>query len=200
MSKVRYMISDAAKLVDVEAHVLRYWEEELELDILRNEMGHRYYTEENIKQFKKIKDLKEQGFQLKAIKMLITESELSVPMENSKPESSSGVSTGQSEKMKQFQAMMNSMIAKALKENSQQLSEEVGQHVSTQVIKEMDYLLRVQDEQEEKRFQKLNQALHMGKGEKIKGQEITSNIPDGKKKKKLGFFRKEGKVKEEAIS
>ena len=29
MGEVRYMISDAAKLVDVEAHVLRYWEEEL---------------------------------------------------------------------------------------------------------------------------------------------------------------------------
>ena len=49
MSDVRYMISDAAKLVDVEAHVLRYWEEELDLPIGRNEMGHRYYTEENIK-------------------------------------------------------------------------------------------------------------------------------------------------------
>ena len=31
MDTRRYMISDAAKMVDVEAHVLRYWEEELEL-------------------------------------------------------------------------------------------------------------------------------------------------------------------------
>ena len=51
MDKLRYMISDAASLVNVEAHVLRYWEEELELDIPRNEMGHRYYTKENIQQF-----------------------------------------------------------------------------------------------------------------------------------------------------
>ena len=51
MEKVRYMISDAAGLVNVEAHVLRYWEEELELDIPRNELGHRYYTKENIEQF-----------------------------------------------------------------------------------------------------------------------------------------------------
>ena len=29
MSETRYMISDASRLVDVEAHVLRYWEEEL---------------------------------------------------------------------------------------------------------------------------------------------------------------------------
>ena len=38
MSETRYMISDASKLVDVEAHVLRYWEEELDLPIGRNEM------------------------------------------------------------------------------------------------------------------------------------------------------------------
>ena len=30
------MISDAAKEVDVESHVLRYWEEELKLPIKRN--------------------------------------------------------------------------------------------------------------------------------------------------------------------
>ena len=44
----RYMISDAAKKVSVEAHVLRYWEEELEITIARNEMGHRYYTDKDI--------------------------------------------------------------------------------------------------------------------------------------------------------
>ena len=51
MEKVRYMISDAAALAGVETHVLRYWEEELDLTIPRNEMGHRYYTRENIEEF-----------------------------------------------------------------------------------------------------------------------------------------------------
>lgn len=71
MEKVRYMISDAANLVHVEAHVLRYWEEELELTVPRNEMGHRYYTRENIQEFQRIKDLKEKGYQLKAIRMIL---------------------------------------------------------------------------------------------------------------------------------
>ena len=75
MESKRYMISDAAKIVDVESHVLRYWEDELELPIERNEMGHRCYTEDNIRMFHHIKDLKEQGFQLKAIKVLIPEME-----------------------------------------------------------------------------------------------------------------------------
>ena len=39
MDEVHYLISDASKKVDVEAHVLRYWEEELELTIPRNESG-----------------------------------------------------------------------------------------------------------------------------------------------------------------
>lgn len=71
MEETRYMISDAAKKVNVEAHVLRYWEEELELSIPRNEMGHRYYTEEYIRLFRQICQLKENGYQLKAIKMLL---------------------------------------------------------------------------------------------------------------------------------
>lgn len=73
--ETRYMISDAAKQVEVEAHVLRYWEEELELPIARTELGHRYYTEENIRIFQNIKELKERGFQLKAIKLLLPEIE-----------------------------------------------------------------------------------------------------------------------------
>lgn len=67
----RYSISDAARQVGVEAHVLRYWEEELKFEIPRNSQGHRYYREMDINLLKRIKDLKEQGFQLRAIKMLM---------------------------------------------------------------------------------------------------------------------------------
>ena len=69
--KTVYYISEAAKKVQVESHVLRYWEEELELPIMRNEMGHRCYTEQNIRQLKEIKELKEQGLQLKAIRTIL---------------------------------------------------------------------------------------------------------------------------------
>lgn len=71
MEEQRYLISDAARIVEVEAHVLRYWEEELELSIGRTELGHRYYTRENIETFQKVKDLKEKGLQLKAIKTIL---------------------------------------------------------------------------------------------------------------------------------
>ena len=38
MNDTRYMISETAKITQVEPHVLRYWEEELGLAIKRNEM------------------------------------------------------------------------------------------------------------------------------------------------------------------
>ena len=69
MGDVHYMISEAAKHVGVESHVLRYWEEELDLPIGRTEMGHRHYTEEDIQLC--IKELKEQGLLLKEIKQLL---------------------------------------------------------------------------------------------------------------------------------
>ncbi|WP_304682204.1 helix-turn-helix domain-containing protein [Lactobacillus taiwanensis] len=79
-------ISDAAKEVKVESHVLRYWEEELHLPIKRNELGHRYYTEEDVERFKQIKGMKERGLQLKAIKMILKDGKLDVlpsaPMED----------------------------------------------------------------------------------------------------------------------
>lgn len=69
--KTVYYISEAAKKVQVESHVLRYWEEELKLPIKRNEMGHRYYTEQDVRQLQEIKQLKEQGLQLKAIRTVL---------------------------------------------------------------------------------------------------------------------------------
>lgn len=62
------MIKDAAKNLGVESHVLRYWEEELGLEIKRNSMGHRYYDDRDIRMFQEVKDLRDRGFSLKDIK------------------------------------------------------------------------------------------------------------------------------------
>lgn len=82
MSETRYIISDAAKIINVEPHVLRYWEEELGMDIPRNEMGHRYYTDKEVRLFSQVRDLKEKGFQLKAIKMILSTMSEDMPAGN----------------------------------------------------------------------------------------------------------------------
>ena len=68
MKENKYTISEAARLLSVENHVLRYWEEELELNIPRNELGHRYYREEEIQLLHCIKELKEERISAKSSK------------------------------------------------------------------------------------------------------------------------------------
>ena len=67
MAEKRYSISQAGRLVGVENHVLRYWEDELHLEIPRDRKNQRYYTKLHIEMFQKINELKEKGYQLKAI-------------------------------------------------------------------------------------------------------------------------------------
>lgn len=68
--EVTYTISQAAKLVGVESYVLRFWEEELLLDIGRNAKGYRAYTKENIALLLRIKELKK-DYQLKDIRHML---------------------------------------------------------------------------------------------------------------------------------
>lgn len=67
----RYTVRQAMEMTGVKAYVLRYWEDELELKIHRNELGHRYYTGYDIQLFLNIKELKNRGLQLRAIRDLI---------------------------------------------------------------------------------------------------------------------------------
>lgn len=165
MEKVRYIISDAAQMIDVESHVLRYWEEELELKVPRNELGHRYYTKENIEQFQKIKELKEKGYQLKAIKMLLQgEEPLSLPetaeeLPEIKVHTMPKVTNNAEEKMEQFQNLMTGIVKKAIEENNQALGISVGEQVGEKVLKEMNYLMREQDEAAEERYRRLDEAI-----------------------------------------
>ena len=68
-----YTIKEAAKKVHVEAHALRYWEEELGLSISRNDQGYRQYSEEDMELLERIRQWKEQGMQLKAIRLMLSE-------------------------------------------------------------------------------------------------------------------------------
>lgn len=67
MSEPVYLISEAVKLTETKAHVLRYWEEELMLPISRNQNGHRTYTGQDIQVFLGIRELKKKGYSLKEI-------------------------------------------------------------------------------------------------------------------------------------
>jgi len=179
--------------VHVETHVLRYWEEELDLTIPRNEMGHRYYTRDNIKEFQRIKDLKDQGYQLKAIRMILHNGELEpfrlqessqqetvtrtqINVQESKVKSIDNVqeqlpvhrqvqtvepvsSLTPEERMCQFRELMSDIVGQAIAQNNEELSQTIGKDVQELVLKEMNYLMREQDNAQEERYRKLDAAI-----------------------------------------
>ena len=136
-----YLISDASKKVQVESHVLRYWEEELQLPVKRNEMGHRYYTEEDILEFQEIKKLKEQGLRLKAIRMVLKEGKI-IPLEENRTHV-----VDMEDKAERLQYLIKKMIGDVMEECNEKLLQELSQNM----VKELDYQFRLQEEREEQR-------------------------------------------------
>lgn len=166
------LISDAAKEVKVESHVLRYWEEELHLPIKRNDLGHRYYTKEDVECFKQIKNMKERGLQLKAIKMILKNGKLDVilpedekiapkkPKENQEQwyqedlpidivetRETGIVQESKEDKAKRLQWLLQQLIRETLQENNKELCKDIKESV----VKELDYQFRTQEEKEEER-------------------------------------------------
>mgnify|MGYP000910530642 CR=1 FL=1 len=197
MHEVRYMISEASKLIDVEQHTLRYWEEELELNISRNEMGHRYYKNEDIELLKAIKVLKEKGYQLRAIKMLIPtilKNNYS-DLDNINPlrercdkqefeELPDNQAFASVDKLEQFNKIMKNLVTEALDNNNGILAEVINEEVTNSVIKEMDYLLRIKEEREEERFKRFDRTIR----EVQNAREQAAATKAFKKKKKYKFF------------
>ncbi len=164
-----YLISDAAKQVQVETHVLRYWEEELGLPIKRNKLGHRYYTGSDVEFFKEVKKMKDTGLQLKAIRMYMKDGKIIpidgqnmavnslqaeetkiVPIHTENPvnaviEDTEEVS--REEKSLRLQYLLKQFIKEAVQDSNQELYNQMRDTI----MKELDYQFRTQEEREDKR-------------------------------------------------
>lgn len=179
MGEVRYMISEAAKKVHVESHVLRYWEEELNLKIGRTEMGHRYYTEDDIQLFCCIKKLKNEGMLLKDLKPLIpklqeTRSRLAAPpapkpsepvQKEEEDTQLSAVSTSLTPapaevipvtQLEQVRGLIGDVLTEVVTTNNTALEQSISKKVTNDVIREMDFLFQAKERQEEEHYRKLD--------------------------------------------
>ena len=229
MKERRYMISDASKRLEVEPHVLRYWEEELKMEISRDDMGRRCYSEQDIRVLECVKELKQNGFQLKAIKLMMTdldfssehgikeilgkkdewnekaEQEEEVVIKKSKNtkkvqeknkeliaivEPKDLVESVEDGRMDQFQMVMNKIIANALLTNNEILGQAISDHVTERVLKEMDYQFRVQEEQEEQRFKKLDETIRNRQQARLEAAATLEPSKKKMKKKRQRFFLK----------
>ena len=222
MSEDLYLISDAARQVDAPAHVLRYWEDELGMEIPRNEMGHRYYTDLHVRLFRQVKELKERGYQLKVIKTalarsLATGGQVMIPSdvleedvvealkecakkEESRMEKMDNKERTEmitKERAEQFRSLMVQMIGQAIEENNEKLSQDISRMVNEKLVKELDYLMRVADERDEERFRQLDETIRMyQRDSKGKAEAAATKVPflPLKWNKKRRFGRNANKI------
>lgn len=213
MKQETLLISEAAKQVQVESHVLRYWEEELGLPIKRNDMGHRYYTMEDVNQFKEIKLLKEQGLQLRAIKNIL-QKEHAGEYGTDKPAEGTAFSAeaasaeekamdyiigrkqkyivslseeaSREEKANRLQYLLQHMMVETVKNANRELCTEIRESI----LKELDYQFRAREEREEEHWKK--EEEHYRKVDEMLRQhhKIKEKPPKPKRERKKGKFLK----------
>lgn len=167
----RYTITEAANILGVHAHTLRYWEEELQLEIPRNEMGHRMYETKQMDTFQMVKNLKEKGYQLSAIRMKVlalteemegkadtdgsvNQEEVEITLKDTEK-----CSALREEKMQQFQKLMSELIKSAILENKDEIGREIGKELSIPIMKEMNFLARELEDKQEERYRKLDETI-----------------------------------------
>ena len=185
MEQIQYTISDTAKLLQVETHVLRYWEDELGLSIPRNKMGHRVYHQKQIELLRQIIQWKEDGLSLKEISARIPPANTNNGQVIPYPSSNSVVSAD--DKMQQFKAILGRIVSEAIRENSQELTSDIASNVSEHVNKELDFLFREKEEADEKRYRELDETIRTYQRAR---QEAAATQANENKPKNRHFFGK----------
>lgn len=195
MDKVHYIISDAAKELHVEAHVLRYWEEELSLKIPRNKMGHRIYGPKEMDLFRQIMQWKEEGLSLKEIQFKCNPSATTSVRDNLQVIQYPGEAAGMAdahvsneEKMIQFKQILGRIVTDAIRDNSDELTADIASNVSDHVNKELDYLFREKEEADEQRFRQLDETIR--NFQQARHEAAAAQITEVKKRNRRRFKRK----------
>lgn len=155
MAEKQYFISEVSKIVGVEPHVLRYWEEELQLKIQRNTQGKRCYTEQDVDLLSRIKYWKDKGMQLKAVKEVLEadiKKELSLKKEDDFKENTDeninedlyelSVVEKPEDPMQRLEQILDLMIGRALERNNEKLVREF----CDAIIQELEEKLEVRIE------------------------------------------------------
>lgn len=213
MENKAYTIKEASELLELESHTLRYYEDELELQIPRNAIGHRYYREYDMKVFQHIIGLKEQGLQLKAIRNAIRgsynptgegdweeEGETYLQAITSLETTSKGTLGGgfditdiNNTKVEQFRLMMKETFIQAIDENQDELKSELNYHIKYKIEEDMKEEIQkieeIYEEKDKERYRKLDEAMR--EMQKIRSEIV--DLTDQKKEKKSLFGKLFGK-------
>lgn len=203
-----YSIKEAAEELALENHTLRYYEDELDLSIPRNSIGHRYYREYDMKIFRDIIVLKEQGLQLKAIKGAIqcyydpiggddwdegSETYMQATATLEAPQLD--ITDTSNTKVEQFRLMMKQTFVQAIYENEEELKSELNHHIKYKIEEDMkeeiEKIENIYEEKDKERYKKLDETMREMQKIRVELKDMTEQ----KKARKSLFGKLFGKRK-----
>ena len=122
-----YFISEVSRMVGVEPHVLRYWEEELNLNIARNSQGKKYW--------------KDKGMQLKAVQEVLDHGNVlpggeteTISGEEIPGEAYSIVTVEpHSDSRQKFEQILDEIVGQALERNNEKLLHQICDALSQEL-------------------------------------------------------------------
>lgn len=154
MEEKKYTIKDISKMIDIKEPTIRKYENDFNLKIPRNEIGHRYYTESEVKVYQQIKAMKDKGAGTEIIKNIL---EKSVDAIDQKEQALELVTidrlTGA-----ELKEMMLNQFADILAERDAQIQQQYEKRID-QLEKKMEYELERQRETIQEQITSENEKL-----------------------------------------
>lgn len=212
MRNETFTIKEVGELLDIEQYVLRYYEKELKLNILRNTQGHRMYSMEDVELLKHIKELREQGLELKAIKNIVAnleqegmESLAQITATTGKvaniqivKDASIDIASKDDVKVSQFATLMKEMLKEALVEYNEdtkaQIKDEISEEIKDELSEEVNIMVNkkfmelevAQKQKDEEYYKKLDETMR----EMQKMKRELAEIDELPSKTKISFWKK----------
>lgn len=163
--KERYTITELSEMLQLTDHALRFYEKEFELTVPKDERGRRYYTADLANTMYKIKVMRSEGLEIKAIKKILQD-ESAFVMPDAAPDTAPSALTIPDSKEYEALQLIFSEVGKQL---SKELSFEIDsarEHLSREITKSklelgacVENSMRRLESKMEKHYQEVDKAL-----------------------------------------
>lgn len=160
----KYTITELSEFLGIAESTIRKYEKDYNIKIPRNKLGHRYYTEPEIKLYKQILAMKKRGANIHQIRELLSKS---VDADNQKKVSI--------EKVK-----VDTLTVKELKET-------MGDYIAEMIIQKEEELAQRYESKLEETKEEIRKSIR--EDIKSENQKLMNYIEEKRKKKKKSLFK-----------
>ncbi|HWT76264.1 MAG TPA: MerR family transcriptional regulator [Mobilitalea sp.] len=176
--KERYTITELSDMLQLTDHALRFYEKEFELTVPKDERGRRYYTADLANMMYKIKVMRSEGLEIKAVKKILQD-ESAFVMPQAAPDTNPSALTVPDNKEYEAIQLIFSEIGKQLTKEISYEIDSAREHLSREISKSKLELgacvengMRRLENKMEKHYQEVDKAL--GDWRKKKGRHSFS--------------------------